>query len=372
MVLPNMQDQRSHGARWVRPLVVLGVVALFALTGLSTTTAHDARTSDEHGTLTLSFETVDEECEIHVIARNVDVSAATIRVLRDEAGQPNLTVQHEEEVVGAPEDDGEGFHFEEGPFSGEDPARGLRFILEWADGDHRLSRDWSGDGCENDPRLRVHQDAESGAVTTVQGCTFFIEGQYIRAEEGEVNHLELGNRGPRLSIPVTVNDTEPEEDAVGHRFFVGPVEVESSVGFAIAFWPADGLMESRTFFRLEVEDCGVELEGCPSSPVDFHAVAHEDGSLTIHADGLDRPAGLHRTVSGAMDFVHVTDLNESTTEFRDVDTEAGTTYTYGLRVNGQVCEELEATAIPVFPNVAAGALAVAAAVGGYALMRRRR
>ena len=236
----------------MKSLLVFGVVALFAIMVLQTATAHDGGSSDEHGTLTLSFEMVGDECDVYVTARHVDVPTATLRVVRFNA------VQHEGEALGIPEDDGVGFRYEEGPFTFRlEEFRRAGFTLQWADGEHALTRGWSATACENDQGLRIHQDAESGAVTTVHGCTFYVEGEYIRAEEGKVANVFFGNVGDRIDpIPVTADDTVPEEDAVGHRFLVGPAEAEDSRNFPIAFWDADGIIQQGdTQTEVNLVDC---------------------------------------------------------------------------------------------------------------------
>ncbi len=64
------------------------------------------------------------------------------------------------------------------------------------------------------------------------------------------------------------------------------------------------------------------------------------------------------------------------TSFIDMDTEVGVTYRYDVRpvdegVESEDCGVVEVTAIPVFPNAVAGAVAIGASLAGYVALRRR-
>jgi hypothetical protein len=361
----TITDRRNRSSAVI--VLALWVASLLVLMGIPSLTAHDAGQSDEHGTMILHFEGPDDACEITMVAHHVDVQHATLRIERPAGVPPVIVVDHEEGLEGTPETEGDGYRFEAGPFTYDtfEVTMGLAFVLQWDDGAHSLSRSWIGNECAPDPALRIHQDTESGAVVDLVGCTLFVEGQYIREQTGRVEV------GPVLAPPedealVTTEDTTPEEDAPGNRFFIGPFTIDGDGHYVVWFFDDEDTPRASHFF---------DVVGCPEPPVcppvDFSATAHHDESITIRADGLDHEADLQRAVAGTNDFTHIATLDEGNVQHHDTETEAHTTYTYRLVIDDEVCEELNVTAIPVFPSLIGGLFAAAAGLGAYAFTGRR-
>lgn len=327
--------------------VVLGLAAV-ALAALPGAVSHGAGRSDEHGTMLLGFEETADGCDVFVEARHVETEHATLQVLT--GGDV-----HEEELVGDPEDE-HGHHHDAGPFSVEVPADPHRFILRLDTEEfHSLHALWSGEECASDAYLRVHEDAESGAVLTVAGCSLFVEGRHIRESEG---HVQVDGEGQVHTLAVP--EEAMEVDEWGHRFFVGPIEVDHSGAYGVRFFSGDEQVTPRSP-AFTVDGCGVTLSATP----------HTDESVTVTAHHLDTSAVLLRAEAGGT-FEHAADMDPENDTYHDNTTQAGITYTYRLVIDDEVVDEIGVTAIPVFPTVVARAFALAAGLGGYMLMRRRR
>lgn len=481
-------DPEHHGkGQPLRPIgtrliIAMMVLASFSLVLVGTTSAHDALDgTDDHGRLMLSFEQMEDVCRVEVVASDVDVADATLRIEHRPA-KDNPEVHHEEDLTGEPEADGDGFRFVAGPYDygSEDLHDGdgfrdpgvvplQRFILSWDDGAHSMYRDWTATGCNADPLLLIHQDETSGATHQVDGCALFVEGRHIGAEAGR---LELHGVQSDLSIEmaITSDDTGPEENGDGHRFFVGPIEVPLSGNYSVHFHPGEEGAPAQGFRMVHVLGCSVEPPECPPNmeaearphlnvirwdtvqdamgylvkrsvnggemalvedvshgvrsitldrdvengttyeylvtayneigesedcptvmvdrtagegededageagdvcaPVALRAIANQDESLTITADGLDGTATLMRSAGGGA-FEQVATLDAENDTYHDTDTEVGVTYVYQLVLDDEVCAQAEATAIPNFPSMVAGALALGLGLLSYVAVRRR-
>jgi hypothetical protein len=110
-------------------------------------------------------------------------------------------------------------------------------------------------------------------------------------------------------------------------------------------------------------------DGMESLCVDLMAQTQGDGSIAVSASGLMSSAVLLRSTASAADEM-VAELDSTTELYTDVDTSVGVTYTYSLIVDGELCDSVEVTAIPVFPSALAAALAVAGTLVGYFGVRR--
>jgi hypothetical protein len=108
-------------------------------------------------------------------------------------------------------------------------------------------------------------------------------------------------------------------------------------------------------------------EKCP--PGTLSATPNGDGSITVQVSDLEVNATLMRSDGG--DFEAVASFNATSDTYLDTDTEVGVTYTYQLVIGREVCDEIEVTAIPVFPGLIAAALATGLGVLGYIGLRRR-
>lgn len=446
----NNDKTRLHGPRALLMGAVAGLLVL-----APTTSAHEAENTDEHGFLTLTFEENGDACDVRLEARHVDASEVTLQIARPQ-GPSGLVADHEEELAGTPEPEGGGFRYESGPHTLA-VNQSWFFILTW-DG-HETFRTWSSGECEPIPLFRVHQDEQSGAVTEVQGCSFFVEGRYMR-DPGRSIEVSGLYRDDASVTPVPEDAVEPD-DPVGERFFVGPIEVDESGRFSVVLsgegerdgahmftsvagcsdeppecpsgivvetgdganhlrWdPVQDALEYRVYRSEDggemvlrgVEEHPVNLhhddvepgtdytyrvtavgelgesEGCPTvdvttpggetpqepepcPAVTLLATANADGSILVTAADLGADAVLVRSDGG--DAQEVARLGADATTFLDTDTRVGTTYTYTLLIDGGACGSVEVTAIPVFPSLLAGGLAVAASALGYVALRRRR
>lgn len=359
------------------------LAALLALSAADPVVAHNAGNSDEHGTMHLLFGMTDGMCRLDVVIRHVDNQTATFQI-EERPLKANPEVVHEATLEGVRESDGEGFRFEAGPFE-FDPERMAdpderfrdpdelklhRFVLRWHDGgEHMLELDWQAYECAADPLLLAHQDERSGAVLEVEGCSFFLEGRHIRHEQGNISILDIETR-EGFEVEVTSDDTAPEEQGVGFRFFVGPVDVERASRYDMRFLP----FENGTLAHLSLPVVRCEAQEDPTSEcpsVTLAAVANDDETVTVTAAGLNGSAELLRAAPGG-DFEPVATLEGGEDGFQDTGTEAGVAYTYRLMAGGEVCDEIVVTAIPVFAGLAGVAAALGTALVGYAFLRRRQ
>lgn len=129
-----------------------------------------------------------------------------------------------------------------------------------------------------------------------------------------------------------------------------------------------------------------EDEAC-DGPQDIRATVHEDGILVewdewtfarayevYRAEGNGEPEQVAVT-SGDNPMDGQVDPHQ--TSYFDEDVEPGTTYTYHVQAlapppdTSDVCGEVSATAIPVFPTPLVGMAAAAAGAGMYVVLRRR-
>lgn len=111
---------------------------------------------------------------------------------------------------------------------------------------------------------------------------------------------------------------------------------------------------------------GEDGDGSISAAVclDLGATTNGDGSVSLHIDGLSESAVLLRAAGDAAS-EEIATLEAGDELHTDIDTEAGVTYTYTLVVDGVVCGLVEVTAIPVFPSVLTGGLAIGGSLLGY-------
>lgn len=110
-------------------------------------------------------------------------------------------------------------------------------------------------------------------------------------------------------------------------------------------------------------------------PQSVDATTMEDGIL-VEWSGFEGADGynVYRKTDGAYSLLTTTDGD--TTEHKDTSVTDGITYTYTVTAEvdeqeTESCDEASATAIPVFPTLAATGLAMLGAVGAYGALRRR-
>lgn len=118
--------------------------------------------------------------------------------------------------------------------------------------------------------------------------------------------------------------------------------------------------------------------GChevPDCPEDLMAVAQSDGTVLITWDEVEdaEAYGVYRATGESEDFVLLDTTTD--TEYNDTTTAVGVTYHYivtawdGL-LESEGCASVTTTAIPFFPGLVLGGLAVAGSVGAYRWLRR--
>lgn len=107
------------------------------------------------------------------------------------------------------------------------------------------------------------------------------------------------------------------------------------------------------------------------------ASANGDSSITLTWNSIQgaEQYRIHRATRDGAFMLH-DEINGDARNFIDTDTEVGELYRYELRpvvdgVEFDDCEVIEVAAIPFFPTLLAGALALVGSVAAYALSRRR-
>lgn len=109
-------------------------------------------------------------------------------------------------------------------------------------------------------------------------------------------------------------------------------------------------------------------------PTDLTARANDDKTVTLRWTGASGAEyRVYRSTDGGPFTLMAT---PSGTTWSDLGTEGGVTYAYKVSavaggVESKGCSVVEVTAIPFFPGLVVGALALVGGVGGFVLLRRR-
>lgn len=193
------------------------------------------------------------------------------------------------------------------------------------------------------------------------GCDFFIEGFGMADGQG---HLVVYDWPPTGDKNVVLNATwTGTPDDHGFHFLAGPFSLPDG-HYRVEVFGTDHPGQSDHFAKAKM--FWVDCESVPECPPGtLSALTLEDGAILLQAE-LEGPATLLRG-----DDVVLATLEPGNATFVDFDTEVGATYTYVLQIDGNPCDLVEATSIPVFGGALASGLAIAVGALGYAVARRR-
>lgn len=132
------------------------------------------------------------------------------------------------------------------------------------------------------------------------------------------------------------------------------------------------LVEAMTGLNEEKFGCN-EAPPCPANVM---AVPKAEGSILVTWDEVAEATEyrVYRSVGDDESFIKVATVTSES--YNDTSTAVGQTYYYKVTafdgfIESEDCEAVIATAIPLFPTLAVGAVALAGSVGGYAMLRRR-
>lgn len=241
----------------------------------------------------------------------------------------------------------------------------------------------------NHGTIKVHDDlvTEPEEKNEPQvDCDFWIEGFNMAQESGTLLFFEWPPTGDKSEV---ANDTwigTPETEGEGFHFLNGPYSFDSG-HYRVEAYLDEGKPGNTDHFskaKMFWVDCGEPPEipeepeegDCPD--YDLVATAQPDGSILLTFN--DVPDDIDQTniyrFGGGETLQQIGSVGPDATSFLDTNTTVGETYTYVLTAETEgeetgACDRASATAIPVFPSLAAGALAMMGAVGAYAGLRRR-
>lgn len=233
----------------------------------------------------------------------------------------------------------------------------------------------------NQGSIKVHDEAVVVPPTRNDphvSCDFYIEGFNMEDDSGYLLFFRIPptSNPPEQVLNATWTGAPEADQSGGFHFLAGPFNFTEGHYRVEAYnddgAPGDGQGQKSKVFWVNPCEPGAEQPPCPPNVT---ATAQEDGSILVDWDAVENATAyrIYRA-SGEEDLqFHATTTD---TEFLDTNTTVGTTYRYMVTavVDGQEsddCPVVEATAIPFFPGMIAGALAVLGAVGAFAYARRR-
>lgn len=237
----------------------------------------------------------------------------------------------------------------------------------------------------NHGTIKVHDDAVVTPPTRNDphvSCEFYIEGFNMADVSGRLEFYSIPPTSNPPVLVMTANWTgTPEPDGTGTHFLAGPFNLTAGHYLVEAFLDdgrpgnTDHKSKSKVFW---VNPCqpGAEVPPCPP---DVQVNARADGDIELTWDAVADADEYRIYRSGPDDegdFQAYASVDGSTTSFVDEDVVQGSTYRYFVTavvdgVESENCEIVEATAIPFFPGLMVGALAVLGGVGAFAWLRRR-
>ena len=240
----------------------------------------------------------------------------------------------------------------------------------------------------NQGTVKVHDNADEDPdvrnVPHVE-CDFWVEGFMMGDDSGWLQFYSWPPTGNKSLVTPTGADLTWEAahgNASGeYHFLQGPFELPSG-HYRVEVYTDDGhpgrdgghFAKSKTFW---VECEGPANPPCPpglqvtARSTDGRADNFLEWEPVANATGYN----VYRAVDGG-DFEYQVTIDTYTSYVDDHDIEVGVTYEYYVTavvggVESENCEVVEVTAIPLFPTLAIGALALAGSVGAYAMLRRK-
>lgn len=240
----------------------------------------------------------------------------------------------------------------------------------------------------NQGTVKVHDNEEEDpAMRNVPhvSCEFWIEGFKLGDDSGWIRFFGWPPTGNKTEVTPTGAsldwDADSGEVSGEFGFRQGPFQLPEG-HYRVEIYTHDGHpgSDGGHFAKAKV----FWVEGCDSPPpvvpcpviLDVEAKSDDgDATITLTWTGVANASAyvVYRAVDGE-DFDQVGDTDATT--FVDADVEVGVTYEYYVTAvignnESVACEIVEASAIPFFPTLVVGAVAVAGSVGAYAWLRRK-
>lgn len=227
--------------------------------------------------------------------------------------------------------------------------------------------------------VEVHdgtRDPPDTNMAVVPCAGFFVEGFMIHGDAGTLEFFRIETNGSHTPVqPTGAAATWASDNAShgDHHFISGPFQLPAG-NYVVAVHrdsghpgPGEGVFPIVVHFKVSCP---------PPCPTNLTAQAMEDGSVKLSWGASPNATAyeIHRATGGNM--THIATVTAPTTLFSDVTSVPGTTYTYRVTAtNGfetsSDCPAVQVTAVPVFPSIVAGALALLGAVGVFLVLRRR-
>ena len=233
--------------------------------------------------------------------------------------------------------------------------------------------------------VKIHDDMETDPeernVPHVS-CDFFVQGFNFNDPEGSLVFVSWPPTGDMSEVTPTGDDlnwTGTEDGDGEYDFLKGPYQLPPG-HYRLEVYTDDGhpghdqhFAKAKTFW---VDECEGESEiPCPPDVSAEASVSEGEAVITVTWSAVEGADGyvVYRAVEGG-EF----EMVEATTDltFVDEDVEAGLVYEYIVtavigNAESEGCESVSVTAIPFFPSLVVGALAMIGGVGAFTYMRRR-
>lgn len=237
----------------------------------------------------------------------------------------------------------------------------------------------AADHPNNKGTIKIHDEMDADPDMRNEphvSCDFWVEGFNM---EGSSGHLEFYEWAPTGNGDAVTpgGDTltwtgEAEDDRNGgYHFLKGPYFLPAG-HYRVEAYDNDGHPGSEDHF---VKTKTFWVDECAPCPDDLSVTANDDGSVTLEWEDVDEAEGYNvYRAAGDGPFVFLDDTTDTT--YTDSTTANGVTYHYRVTsTNGDFesedCDDVTVTAVPFFPGLAVGALALVGSVGAYAALRRR-
>lgn len=235
------------------------------------------------------------------------------------------------------------------------------------------------DNANNKGTIKVHEGEDADPDRRNEPhveCGFFVEGFNMKEDSGYLVFYDWPPTGDKSEVTPAGDGLdwtgEAEEDNNGGFHFLNG-EYDLPPGhYRVEAWEhgvqQDRMAKAKMFW---VDECeGPKDDECPD--VELVASAESDGDILLEWD-VDGEFNIYRA-EGDGDLEYLTTVDG--TSYTDTDTTVGETYTYTLHAfdgerETEECARAQATAVPFFPNLAVGALALIGSVGLYASLRRK-
>lgn len=231
---------------------------------------------------------------------------------------------------------------------------------------------------KNKGTIKVHdsEDADPDQRNEPHvSCDFYIEGFHMQASSGYLVFYDWPPTGDKDEVTPDGDDLEwkgtLEDDEETYHFLNGAYFLPPG-HYRVEAW-GDGEDKKEKSKMFWVDECEGSQDGeCPD--VDLTATAESDGDILLEWDA-DGAFNIYRAEGGG-DREYI--ATEDDGDFTDTDTEVGVTYTYVItafdtedETETKPCARAKTTAVPFFPSMAVGALALLGSVGAYATLRRK-